>query len=63
MKVVGLEPDKLFERIPKYKIKIGKMPAFSNVFDSVDSILPASMAKQSIVGQSIINPVNQNMTF
>ena len=50
VKVIGLEPEKLFEKIPKYKIQIGKMPQFSNVFDSVDSILPASMAKQSIVG-------------
>jgi hypothetical protein len=50
VKVIGLEPDKLFEKIPKYKIQIGKMPQFSNVFDSVDSILPASMNKQSLVG-------------
>lgn len=38
VKVIGLEPHKLFEQIPKYKINIDRMPKFSNNFDTVDSV-------------------------
>lgn len=63
MKVIGLEPEKLFEKIPKYKIQIAKMPRFSNTFDSVDSVIPGMNAKNSIAGQSIINPMTSHMNF
>jgi hypothetical protein len=38
--VVGLEPELLFDKIPKYQIQVDKMPKFSNTFDSVDSVMP-----------------------
>jgi len=64
VKVIGLEPDKLFDQIPKYKVQIGKMPKFSNVFDSIDSIIPGGLVnKSSIPGQSIINPITSQMSF
>ena len=63
VKVVGLEPEKLFEKIPKYKIQVGKMPKFSNTFDSVDSVMPGLLNKHSILGQQIINPVASHMNF
>ena len=34
------------------------MPKFSNMFDSIDSIIPGGLSnKQSIPGQNIINPI------
>lgn len=61
--MVGLEPEKLFEKIPKYKIQVGKMPKFSNIFDSVDSVMPGLHNKNSLVGQQIINPIASHMNF
>jgi hypothetical protein len=58
-----LEPHKLFEQMPKYKINIDRMPKFSNNFDTVDSVNLGIQNKQSIPGQQIINPVNSHMTF
>ena len=40
------------------------MPKFSNVFDSIDSIIPGGLVnKSSIPGQSIINPITSQMSF
>jgi len=33
------------------------MPQFSNTFDSVDSVIPGLSMKNSLAGQSIINPL------
>jgi len=38
VKVIGLEPEKLFEKISKYRVHIDKLPKFSCHFDSVDSV-------------------------
>jgi hypothetical protein len=51
VKVVGLEPEKLFDKISKYKVNIGKMPKFSNTFDSIESVMPGFNNKNSIPGQ------------
>ena len=40
MKVIGLEPEKVFKSIDKYVVKVHKMPVFSNVFDSYESFVP-----------------------
>jgi|688.fasta_scaffold962344_1 hypothetical protein len=40
IKVIGLEPEKLFGKLSKYKVQVSKMPAFSNVFDSYESFIP-----------------------
>ena len=63
VKVIGLEPHKLFEKIPKYKIQVDRMPKFSNNFDTVDSVIPGIQNKSSVPGQSILNPINSNMSF
>jgi len=39
VKVIGLEPSKLFEKLPKYRVKVDKLPKFSSTFDSVDSVI------------------------
>ena len=61
VKVVGLEPDKLFEKIPKYKIQVAKMPKFSNTFDSVDSVMPHH--EKSLGALQISNAVPSHMNF
>jgi hypothetical protein len=61
--VVGLEPQKLFEKIPKYKVQVGKMPKFSNTFDSIESVMPGFNNKNSIPGQQIINSLSSNLNF
>ena len=63
VKVVGLEPEKLFEKIPKYKVQVGKMPKFSNTFDSIDSVMPGFHNKNSLAGQQILNPIAAHMNF
>lgn len=50
VKVIGLEPDKLFDQIPKYRIQVEKMPKFSNNFDSIDSVMPGLTNKHSLAG-------------
>lgn len=40
VRVVGLEPEKLFGQLDKYKVQVNKMPKFSNVFDSYESFVP-----------------------
>lgn len=40
MKVIGLEPEKVFKSLDKYVVKVHKMPKFSNVFDSYESFVP-----------------------
>lgn len=47
VKVIGLEPEKLFEMIPKYRVKIDKLPKFSSHFDSVDSVVMGMQNKNS----------------
>lgn len=37
--MIGLEPEKLFSRISKYKVQVSKMPKFGNVFDSYESFI------------------------
>lgn len=39
------------------------MPKFSNTFDSIDSVIPGMNAKNSITGQSILNPMASHMNF
>jgi len=51
VKVIGLEPEKLFEKIPKYRVQIDRLPKFSSHFDSVDSVYMGLQNKnQSIPG-------------
>ena len=38
--MIGLEPEKMFTNLNKYKIQIDKMPKFSNVFDRAEPIIP-----------------------
>jgi hypothetical protein len=40
VKVIGLEPEKLFTTLDKYKVQISKMPKFSNVFERAEPIMP-----------------------
>jgi hypothetical protein len=40
VKVIGLEPEKMFTSLNKYKIQIDKIPKFSNQFDRAEPILP-----------------------
>jgi hypothetical protein len=40
VKVIGLEPEKLFGKLNKYKVQVNKVPRFSNVFDSYESFIP-----------------------
>ena len=39
VKVIGLEPEKVFKSLDKYVVKVHKMPTFSNVFDSYESFV------------------------
>lgn len=49
VKVVGLEPDKLFEKVDKYRIRPDRLPKFSAHFDSLETLsIPHS--KQSVPG-------------
>jgi hypothetical protein len=63
VKVVGLEPDKLFEKVPKYRIQVDKIPKFSNTFDSIDSVISGLNNRNSIPGQQIINNISSSMNF
>lgn len=66
IKVIGLEPHKLFEKIPKYKVRIDKMPKFSDTFEPLDNIIPGFtnlQTKSSIPGQQIMNPLSSHMQF
>lgn len=40
IKVIGLEPEKLFTRVDKYKVQVSRMPKFSNTFDNYESFIP-----------------------
>jgi len=40
VKVIGLEPEKVFKSLDKYVVKVHKMPVFSNTFDSYESYVP-----------------------
>ena len=40
MRVVGLEPEKLFGQLDKYRVQVSKMPKFSNIFDSYETFVP-----------------------
>ena len=53
VKVIGLEPEQLFETLTKYKIDVNKIPVFSNTFDSYETFIPGGQATQSAA------PVNQ----
>ena len=39
VKVIGLEPEKLFENVQKYCIRGDRMPKFSNVFERAEPIV------------------------
>ena len=41
VKVIGLEPEKLFASLDKYKVKVNKMPKFSNVFERAEPMMPS----------------------
>lgn len=40
VKVIGLEPEKVFKSLDKYIVRVHKMPTFSNCFDSYESFVP-----------------------
>jgi len=61
IKVIGLEPEKLFGTLSKYKVQVSKMPKFSNVFDNYESFIPglggANATHLAIPGQlSAVGP-------
>lgn len=41
VKVIGLEPEKLFASLDKYKVQVNKMPKFSNVFERAEPMMPS----------------------
>jgi hypothetical protein len=41
VKLIGLQPEKLFEKVPKYRIHLEKLPQFSCDFDPIDSLHPS----------------------
>ena len=62
VKVIGLEPEKLFNSLEKYRVQVNKMPTFSNVFDSYEKFVPglggqhastSALPGQREVGQGI----------
>lgn len=38
--MIGLDPEKLFQTVDKYRIRIDTMPKFSNVFERAEPIIP-----------------------
>jgi len=38
--MIGLEPEKLFQSLDKYKVRVDRMPKFSNVFERAEPIIP-----------------------
>jgi len=56
VKVIGLEPEKLFKTLDKYRVRVEKMPKFSNVFDSYESFVPgmggSATASAAVPGQT-----------
>ena len=40
VKVIGLEPEQLLQSLDKYKVRVDKMPKFSNVFERAEPIIP-----------------------
>jgi hypothetical protein len=40
VKIIGLEPEKFFTNVDKYRICIDKMPVFSNVFERAEPLIP-----------------------
>lgn len=38
--MIGLDPDTLFTNLDKYKIRVDKIPKFSNVFERAEPIIP-----------------------
>ncbi len=42
VKVIGLEPELLFQQMAKYRVDVNKIPTFSNQFESYESFIPGS---------------------
>ena len=40
VKVIGLEPEKLLHTLDKYKVRLDRMPKFSNIFERAEPIMP-----------------------
>lgn len=51
MRVIGLEPEKLFHDLDKYKVNLKRMPKFSNVFERAEPMMPS--VEMTVPGQVI----------
>lgn len=61
VKVIGLEPEKLFQTLDKYKISIAKLPKFSNVFERAEPIIPG--LGMTVAGSLIAGNQTGQMSF
>lgn len=60
MRVVGLEPEKLFSQLDKYRVQVNKMPKFSNIFDSYETFVPGQLSATSAAAAVSGSAVNQS---
>lgn len=61
VKMIGLDPEKLFTTVDKYRIRIDTMPRFSNVFERAEPVMPG--LGMTVAGQLSSSAHGGSMTF
>lgn len=63
VKIIGLQPEKLFEKVNKYKVKTSKLPVFSSHFDTLETCGLGAATKNTVPGQQILNTLRGTNGF
>ena len=63
VKLIGLQPEKLFEKVPKYKIHLDKLPHFSCDFDPIDTLHPSLTSNAPLPSNSLLHPLASPLNF
>ena len=50
VKIIGLQPEKLFEKVAKYKVRTAKLPPFSQHFDTLETCGLGAATKNTVPG-------------
>lgn len=63
VKVIGLEPEILFQQISKYKVDVSKIPTFSNQFESYESFIPGSSSTHTAAPLTAAQNISDKQSY